>query len=312
MSPPTIAIAGFTGKMARLITASLLSTHPHALIHGIARSPEKVPAAIKTHKNVTTFAASATDPAALRTALRGASVCICCYLGDAALMLDGQKQLIDACIAERVPRYIASDWSLDFRPLALGEHPAKDPMKHVQAYLEEKEREGKIKGVHVLNGAFMEVVWARFTGFVDVERDAFFAWGTGDEKIEVAAMGDVAAWTAGVAVDGGASGFLNFLGDRKSVKELAKLYEDVYGVTPTIENKGTLEELEVAKKAAFEADPGNYNVWRGLFYQLVMLSGKTNLGPLDNKRYPMVEPKNVEAFLKEHTKESVGKSIFFF
>ncbi|KAF2499639.1 NAD(P)-binding protein [Lophium mytilinum] len=311
MSPTTIAIAGFTGKMARLITTALLSTHPDIQIHGIARSPEKVPASIKNNKNVTIFSASATDAAALRNALRGASVCICCYLGDDALMVAGQKLLIDACIAERVPRYIASDWSIDFRPLAFGEHPTKDAMKHVQAYLEEREQEGKIKGVHVLNGAFMEVIWAAFTGFVDVGKDTFFAWGTGNEGIEVTTMADAAAYTARVAVDGGANGFFNFLGDKKSVKELAKLYGDVYGMTPTVENKGTLDELDIAKKAAFEADPGNPYAWMGLFYQLVMLSGKTSLGPLDNERYSMIEPKNVDAFLKEHTKESVANSIFF-
>jgi hypothetical protein len=209
MSPTIITVAGFTGKMARLITTVILSTHPAAQIHGIARSPEKVAPELKTNKNVKIFAASASDTNEIRKALSGASVCICCYLGDDNLMVDGQKLLIDACIAEKVPRYIASDWSLDFRPLAFGEHPAKDPMKRVQAYLEEKEKEGQIKGVHVLNGAFMEIIWARFAGYVNVKEDTFSYWGTGDEPIEVTTMVDAAAYTASIAVDPNANGFLN-------------------------------------------------------------------------------------------------------
>lgn len=124
-------------------------------------------------------------------------------------MIDGQKTLIDACIAENVPRYIASDFSLDFRKLKFGDHPSKDPMKYVQAYLDEKEKEGKIKGVHVLNGAFMEVVMAPFLGWVDAKEGVFRYFGTGDEILDMTTMEDAAAFTAEVAVDSNANGFLN-------------------------------------------------------------------------------------------------------
>jgi hypothetical protein len=207
-SNPTVAIAGFTGKMARLITTSLLQKHPAVKIHGICRSPDKVDVNVRSNNNITLFQAASTDIPALRRALAGTSVCICAYLGDNTLMIDGQQTLIDACIAEGVPRYIASDWSLDFRGLKLGDHPAKDPMKHVQAYLEEKEGEGKIKAVHVLNGAFMEVVWASFLGYVDTEKGTFRYFGTGNEKLEMTTYEDAARFTAEVAVDPNANGFL--------------------------------------------------------------------------------------------------------
>lgn len=124
-------------------------------------------------------------------------------------MVDGQKTLIDACIAEAVPRYIASDWCMDFRGLALGDHPAKDPMKLVHAYLEEKESEGKIKQVHILTGGFMEFFWASFLGYVDAEKAEFTYYGTGDEKLDMTTMKDSANFTAEVAVDSTANGFLN-------------------------------------------------------------------------------------------------------
>lgn len=209
MSPnTTVAIAGFTGKMARLITMYLLENHSSVKIHGICRSIDKVPAILRSNPNITLFQTTSTDIPGLRLALTGTSVCICAYLGDDTLMIDGQKTLIDACIAEDVPRYVASDWSLDFRGLEFGDHPAKDPMKYVQKYLEEKESEGKIKGVHVLNGAFMQVVWASFLGYVDTEKGIFRYFGTGDEKLEVTTYEDAAAFTAEVAVDPNANGFL--------------------------------------------------------------------------------------------------------
>jgi saccharopine dehydrogenase-like NADP-dependent oxidoreductase len=133
----TIAIAGLTGTLARLITTHLLK-HPNIHINGLCRKPSKLPKSLHSNPHVTIFRTDANDTETIRESLRGADVAICCYLGDDTLMVDGQKTLIDACIAEGVPRYIASDWSMDFRKLAYGDHPPKDPMRHVQAYLEER------------------------------------------------------------------------------------------------------------------------------------------------------------------------------
>jgi len=124
-------------------------------------------------------------------------------------MIEGQKRLIDACIAENVARYIASDWCIDFRGLKFGDHPNKDPMKDVQLYLEEKEKKGEIKGVHVLNGAFTEVMWAPFLGIADAKEGVFRYWGTGDEKFDMTTYADAAAFTAEVAADPNAIGFVN-------------------------------------------------------------------------------------------------------
>jgi len=208
MSSTTVAIAGFTGKMARLITSSLLANYPETKIIGICRFPEKVSEELRTSPNIEVFPANSSDKQALRRALKGASVCICCYLGDDDLMINGQKILIDACIDEGVPRYIASDWSVDYRSLAFGELPPKDPMKHVQMYLDEKEKDGRIKGVHVLNGGFTEFYFAPFTGVFNAEGPTFKHWGSGDEGLDTTMWEDAAAFTAHAAMDPSATGFL--------------------------------------------------------------------------------------------------------
>src|SRR3569833_2549119 len=127
MARPVVAIAGFTGKLARLFTKSLVENLPEVEIHGIVRSTAKLDATVRDLPNVKVFEASAFDTAALRRGLKGASVCVCCYLGDPQLMVEGQKALIDACIDEGVERYVASDWSLDFWALEFWQHPENDP-----------------------------------------------------------------------------------------------------------------------------------------------------------------------------------------
>lgn len=209
MPTHVVAIAGMNGKMATLIVRHLLENYPKIKIHGIARSPEKVDAIIRDSPNVELFAASATDTTALRQGLKGADVAICCYLGNNELMTEGQKTLIDACIDEKVAKYIASDWSFDYRSLKLGDHPTKDPMIHINAYLEEKEKSGKIKAVHVLNGSLMEVVMGPFNPFFQPKAGVYQHWGTGDEPMEMTTYADAAAFTAEIAADPTAVGFLN-------------------------------------------------------------------------------------------------------
>ena len=127
MSISTVAIAGITGQLGTLIAQALLRASV-VQIRGFCRSKTKVSVGFSSSSHVTVVEGDSTDLAAAREAVRGCQVAICCYLGPEELMTDGQKVLIDACVAEAVPRYIASDYSLDYRNLELGDLPSKDPM----------------------------------------------------------------------------------------------------------------------------------------------------------------------------------------
>jgi NAD(P)H-binding len=199
----TIAVAGVTGKLGRLITEHLLK-RSDVKVHGICRTPSKLPDSLLSNSRLETFQAEATNSKAIRKALKDVDVTICCYLGDNRLMEDGQKILIDACIAESVSRYIASDYSLDFRKLSYGDHPAKDPMKHIQAYLEEKS--DQIKAVHVLIGCFLEVPWR---GLLARSGKGLQYWGTGEERWTFTSYDNTAEYTAEVAMDPNVNGFLS-------------------------------------------------------------------------------------------------------
>ena len=188
-----VSIAGITGKVGRLLAIELLEK-PNIIIHGICRDPSKVPSSIASHPNVKRFQASSSEAEKIRSAVRDTSVCVCCYLGDDSVMLDGQKTLIDVCVAEGVSRYVASDWSFDTRSLRLGDVAMKDFQLHVSAYLKEKSQQ--IQAVHVLNGAFMEVMFSSFIGIYDENSQVLETWGSGDEKWEVTTIADAAKYTA--------------------------------------------------------------------------------------------------------------------
>ena len=210
----TIAIAGFTGRFARLLTQHLLAKpNQNIAITGICRTPSKVPPEIANDSRVKVVKADVKSLSELRQGVRGASVAICCYLGDDELMTDGQKLLIDACIAEKVSRYVASDYSFDYmNGLKLGDMPTKDFTLKVAQYLRWKADE--IVAVHPLNGAFTEVFWAPFLGVYDEKDMKLTYWGTGDEPWELTTFSDSAQFVAEIALDQDAKGVLN----SKSIK----------------------------------------------------------------------------------------------
>ena len=125
----------------------------------------------------------------------------------------GQKQLIDACIAEQIPRFMDSGYTFDYRPLEMGAAPQKDFCKKIQAYLDQ--RKDQISAVQILNGAFTEVCFAPFYGLYSPEGPTVQYWGSGDDKLEMTTYKDAARFAAEVALDekavGYQSGELNLL-----------------------------------------------------------------------------------------------------
>jgi hypothetical protein len=129
---------------------------------------------------------------------------ICAYLGDNDFMVNGQKALIDACEQAKVRRYIASDFTFDYTKLELGEHPAKDPMKIVHEYLQDKQH---VQGVQILVGGFIETFWSGYFQVWNPEEKSLVYWGSGEEVWEVTTYADAARYTAAVASDGAIVGF---------------------------------------------------------------------------------------------------------
>ena len=198
MASLTVGIAGFTGKFARLLTSSLLEKDPQVKIKGLARDPTKVESSISSAPNVQVLQGDAFDADKVRSFVCGCDVVVCCYLGDDNVIVEGQKLLIDIAEEEGVLRYVASDWSLDWTKLKMGELFAKQPCQVVHAVLDTKKN---IKGVHILIGGFTDVVFAPFFRIWNTENLTLSYWGTGNEVWECTTYLNSAQYTAAVTLD---------------------------------------------------------------------------------------------------------------
>lgn len=198
----TVAIAGITGRFGRTLAAELLNKHD-VVVKGLVRDPSKLPESIRSAPALQVVQCDAWDKTGLRSFVKGADVVVCTYAGDDRLMIDGQKLLIDASEAEDVPRYIASDYTIDFTQIEYGQLPSKDPVKRVHEYLSSK----TIKGVHVLIGAFLDTFWGSWFGVSNPSENSLSLWGQGEEIWELTSYKNAAEFVALLALDTKAVGF---------------------------------------------------------------------------------------------------------
>ncbi|EXM17085.1 hypothetical protein RAB80_005542 [Fusarium oxysporum f. sp. vasinfectum] len=307
MSSLTVGIAGITGKFGRLVASKLLQ-NPNINLRGYARDPSKVIPSIAESPRVKLFKGEAFDDTSIKPFVTGTDVIICAYLGADDLMIDGQKKLIDACDEAGVPRYVASDWALDYTKLKLGELFPKDPMIHVKAYLETKKT---TKGVHILIGGFMDPILSPFFSVWDPQTQTLRYWGEGDEPFEGTSYENAAEFTAAVVADKSAIGIKKYLGDRKSIKEIAATFDKVYGVKPKLERLGSLEDLKTKMHVLREKNPTDVYSYMPLFFMYYWINGQTFVGPeTDNEQYKEVKPETWEEYLSKRSLEQLPHAYF--
>ncbi|KAL4958122.1 hypothetical protein BDW69DRAFT_179909 [Aspergillus filifer] len=229
-------------------------------------STKKIPATTKPSQS----RGNAFDKEAIAKFAEGCDVIVCCYLGDDELMVTGQKLLIDACEAANVPRYMASDWALDYTKLKLGELFPKEPIINVKAYLDEK---SGVEGVHILIGGFMELIFSAFFIIVDVQSNTIRYWGEGNEVMEGTTYDDTARYTAKAVLDVDAKGILKFLGDRSTIQEIAKSYEEIYGDPVKLKKRGSLDDLYKTMHGMRAKDPQNVYSYMSLFFYYYWING---------------------------------------
>lgn len=100
------------------------------------------------------------------------------------------------------------------------------------------------------------------------------------------------------------------LGDKKTLRQIAEEYEEVYGVKPKLESKGSMEEGHEKMTALFKQDPKNKWAYLAMFYNYWMLRDETRLTNLDNDRYPGFKPAGFKDVMKKYDRETLGKLAF--
>lgn len=224
------------------------------------------------------------DAAGLARACEGADCVVSALNGLEETMLDAQGALLQAATAAGVPRFIPSDFALDFTRTRLGGNRNLDLRRRFHERLDG----APIRATSVLNGAFMDMLTGQMP-LVQFRWRRVLCWGDVDQPLDFTAMDDVAAFTAAAALDGDAPPILRIAGEVVSARGLARAAGEVTGErfkTLRMGGVGTLDALIAVARIVAPGRGQVFPAWQGMQYLRDMFGGSGKLDPLDNHRYP--------------------------
>jgi nucleoside-diphosphate-sugar epimerase len=278
----TIVLAGGTGDLGGRIAAALARRKLPFRV--LVRSGGSIEGrAVLQATGAELVEVDYSDDAALRRACETVSCVVSALNGLEPVMIGMQGRLLDAAVAVGVPRFIPSDYSLDFTGTRPGDNRNLDVRRAFMTRIDGM----PIKATSVLNGAFADLL----TGQAPVilhKRHRVLYWGNADQKLDFTTKDDVADYVADVAADDVAPRFLRIAGTSVTPRELAGIMTEITGQTFGLWRAGGIGLLSVLIKIARTVTPPSdavFPAWQGMQYLRDMASGRGKLAPLDNDRY---------------------------
>lgn len=223
------------------------------------------------------------DAAGLREACTGASCVVSALSGLRPVIVEAQAALAEAAVAAGVPRFIPSDFSIDFT--RLGGLPNRN-FDLRRAFRERLERM-PIRATSVFNGAFMDMLGGQMPLVVPAIRRVVY-WGDPDVRYDMTTMDDTAAFTVRAALDPETPRDLHIAGDAPSPRDLAAAMGAVTGQRYRLLRAGSVDRLQRLIRLTRRLAPQEravFPAWQGMQYLRDMASGRAACGPIDNGRY---------------------------
>ena len=217
-------------------------------------------------------------------ACSGASCVVSALQGLREVIVETQTVMLGAAIKAGVPRFIPSDYSIDFTKIAPGENRNLD----LRRDFHERLAKASISATTIFNGAFADMLTGQMPLILFKLRRVLY-WGNSDQRMDFTTIDDTATFTASAALDPSAPRILRIAGDQLSARELAGVASEVTGKKFRLFRAGGLGMLGALIKVARMVAPAEKEIfpaWQGMQYMRNMFDGRAKLEPLDNDRYP--------------------------
>ncbi|PYE81363.1 NmrA family NAD(P)-binding protein [Pseudoroseicyclus aestuarii] len=295
MNDRVIVLAGATGDLGGRIGAAL--ARRGAEVRAIVRPGTPAKARGRLEGQGITLVESGYDAVTLRAACEGAGCIVSALNGLEAVMLGQQGTLLEAAVAVGVPRFIPSDFSLDYTRTRPGENRNMDLRRRFRARLDA----APIRATSVLNGAFSTVL-TEDAPILLPKIGRVMHWGEAGQVLDFTTKDDVADFTAEAALDAEAPRDLRIAGGSASAREIARLATEVSDWHYRTLRAGGIGRLGLAIRAARAFDRSGdavFPAWQGMQYLRDMMSGRGQLDPLDKARYGKSDWTGIRAMIAE-------------
>ncbi|WP_210488211.1 NmrA family NAD(P)-binding protein [Rufibacter aurantiacus] len=296
-----IVLAGATGDLGGRIARHLLQRG--ARVRALVRpggTGDKTAALRK--KGATLVEVDYRNHAELVKACAGATCVVSALSGLEEVILDAQTALLQAAVEAGVPRFVPSDFAIDFTKLPPGTNRNLDLRQEFKERLDR----APIKATSILNGMFSDLLTGQAPVVLFPLKRVVY-WEDADQPLDFTTTEDTAAFTAAAALDDTAPRYLRVAGDVLSARGLQDAASQATGHPFKLLKAGKLRRLDrIIKftKTVFPQKEEVFPAWQGMQYMRNMFSGLPKLAPLDNDRYPGIEWTSVEEVLAEHVQQN--------
>lgn len=292
-----IVVAGATGNLGLRIVKALLANHAEVVT--LVRNTSDV---VKLNNfeqlgaKVVKVNLNNIDEVSL--ACEGAACVVSALAGLRETIIDTQKILLDAAVKAGVPRFIPSDFSLDFRDLVEGKNRNLDLRREFHRYLDK----ANIKSTTIFNGPFTDLLTDQMPMILFKFHKVLY-WGNPQQKMDFTTMDNTATFTAKVAMDEASPRYLRIAGDQLNIEEIAAIMTQLsgkkYGLIKA-GGVGFLNMMITIGKTFAPADNDLYPAWQGMQYMRDMVEGKVDISNHDNNRYPEIKWTSIKDVLSAH------------
>ncbi|GAB2696985.1 hypothetical protein GCM10011495_29170 [Hymenobacter frigidus] len=281
--PATIVLAGATGDLGFRIAQALLKRG--AAVRALVRAGNTKPeVTLLRDLGADIIEVDFNSVTALTNACAGAACVVSALSGLRDVIVDGQKRLLDAAVAAGVPRFIPSDYSIDYTKLSNGSNRNLDLRREFNQRLDQ----APIQATSILNGMFTDLLTGQAPVVLfGVKRVLYY--GDADQPLDFTTTANAAEFTAAAALDPTTPRYLRVAGEVATVRGLQAAATAATGQPFKLLRVGPLGVLGAMIKVTKALMPSTDEVfppWQGMQYLHNMFTGLPKLTPLDNARYP--------------------------
>ncbi|TAE33894.1 MAG: NmrA family protein [Cytophagales bacterium] len=294
-SPQLIILAGATGDLGQRIARYLRQNGAdvRALVRSGSTSQEVLTRLREQGVDVVTV--DFDNPTELAEACRGGACVVSAVSGLREVIVDLQKRLLQAALDAGVPRFIPSDYAIDYTKLSLGSNRNLDLRREFNEHLDK----APIAATSILNGMFTDLLTGQAPVVLFPIRRVLY-WGDAGKLLDFTTTDNTAEYTALAALDPTTPRYLRIAGQVADVMDLKQAASSVTGKPFGLLRAGSLATFGGLIKLTKTLAPGEGDVfpaWQGMQYMHNMFSGLPKLNPLDNNRYPGIRWTSVREVL---------------
>lgn len=289
-----IVVAGATGNMGGKIIKALLAKDVE--VRAIVRlETDRSKINELEQIGVKVFQVDTSKKSEISKYCIGAHCFVSALAGLRDTVIDAQKIFLDAAVEAKVPRFIPSDYSIDFTNLKEGKNRNLDLRREFHKYLDNS----TIQATTIFNGPFMDLLTTDMP-LILFKQKRILCWGNPNQIMEFTTTENIAEFTAEVAVDDNTPRYLRIAGDRLTCNDFVKLLSELTTHNYKLFRPGGIGLLNAFIKMARFFSPSKnelYPAWQGMQYMRDMMEGRIVFQKYDNERYSNIKWTTVKDFL---------------